>query len=124
MYNTGRPEADKYYLEETCDFRQLERRIKDLLSDYRHSNHSEMYIIHFNALRAFVELLRKNYDEEIKELNKFVRNFLNELVDKKPIIPEPILLNTISLEQSSNGEVIRSEIINLDITLARRNKDE
>jgi prophage antirepressor-like protein len=116
-YNTGRPDDDKYYfcyVEETPNYAQLEKRIKDLLSDFMDNNNKEMYVIHFNSLRSFVDLLKNNYGNEIKELNTFLKNFAKDLVDNPPVIPEPIILDRIDITHIRNGEPVEEKSINLD----------
>lgn len=116
-YNTGRPQNDLYYfayIEETTDYNQLEKRLKDVLGEFRDTLGKEMYVLHYNSLKAFIDLLRKNYDEEILELNKFIQTFTEELVNRPPVVPEPIKLNTVEVKFVRDGEEVESKIINLD----------
>jgi len=115
-YNTGRPDADKYYfsyIEETPSFRQLEKRIKDLLGEFRDSKNKEVYVINYNSLKCFVNLLKNNYDEEIKEFNELIKTFAEDLVNKKAVVPEAIKLDCAELTIIKNGEVIESKFIDL-----------
>ena len=117
VYNTGRPQNDLFYycyIEDTTSFRELEKRIKDLLGEFRDTKDKEMYILHFNSIKAFMDLLRQNYNSEIRELNTFIQTFIKDLVYKPAVIPEPIILNSFKITYVKDGTQIDSKIIDLD----------
>ena len=73
-----------------------------------------MYILHFNSIKAFMDLLRQNYNSEIRELNTFIQTFIKDLVYKPAVIPEPIILNSFKITYVKDGTQIDSKIIDLD----------
>ena len=90
VYNTGRPQNNLFYfcyIEHTTSFRELKKRIKDLLCEFRDTTNKEMYILHFNSIKAFIDLLRQNYNSEIRELNTFIQSFIKDLIYKPAVVP-------------------------------------
>ena len=117
-YNTGRPDNDLYYYAyyaKVSNYKGLEYRIKDILQDFQARKETEMYIMHFECLKSFVELLLENYNEEIAELNEFIRNMMTEMIDRKPTVPDEIILGRkATLLITENGEEKESKVFDMD----------
>ena len=67
-YNTGRPDNDLYYyayFAQVSNYKGLENRIKDILEDFQARKEKEMYIMHYDCIKSFIELLLENYNEEL-----------------------------------------------------------
>jgi prophage antirepressor-like protein len=92
-YNTGRHDIDMriYY----CDtfyvhnFRDIEARIKSILSVYRPEKDKEIYNMHYSDLKKYVSLICNNSISEIDILNKEMDQIGDNLYNKDPEIPEP-----------------------------------
>ncbi len=116
QYNTGRHSDDLYYfcyIGETTEYKQIEARMKHLLGEFRDKKEAEMYVMHYNSLRAFVELVKNNLDTEIQELNTFITQFATDMIDLPPVVPEEIVLNEVRLQVIRNGEEVESKTMDL-----------
>ena len=51
---------------------------------------------------------------DVNELNKFIQNFMYELINKAPFIPDAILLNSVEVSYIQDGDEVESKTINLD----------
>ena len=82
-----------------------------------------MYILHFNYIKSFIDLLRQNYNSEITELNVFIQSFSEDLIYKPAIVPTPIILNSFQITYVKDGKPIDSKIIDLDLFDQSKQKD-
>ena len=88
-YNTGRPQNDLYYFCKlfcVTNFIKVEDRIKDNLKDFKDTSEKEMYILHYDWICAFLEVITENYNEEITILNDLIKNIIKTLIDKTPVV--------------------------------------
>jgi hypothetical protein len=102
-YNSGRPVGDKMYyahIVSCVNYTHLEAKIKEVLGAHREA---EVYNLHYNDVKFFVDFLSTRYNEEIdlhdEKLDQLVSNVLN----LKPVVPEPIVLNGAELRSVING---------------------
>jgi prophage antirepressor-like protein len=105
-YNSGRPVGDKMYyahIVSCVNYTHLEAKIKEVLGAHREVEDAEVYNLHYNDVKFFVDFLSTRYNEEIdlhdEKLDQLVSNVLN----LKPVVPEPIVLNGAELRSVING---------------------
>jgi prophage antirepressor-like protein len=105
-YNSGRPVGDKMYyahIVSCVNYVHLEAKIKEVLGAHREVEDAEVYNLHYNDVKFFVDFLSTRYNEEIdlhdEKLDQLVSNVLN----LKPVVPEPIVLNGAELRSVING---------------------
>src|SRR5580700_2965764 len=105
-YNSGRPVGDKMYyahIVSCVNYVHLEAKIKEVLGAHREVEDAEVYNLHYNDVKFFVDFLSTRYNEEIdlhdEKLDQLVSNVLN----LKPVVPEPLVLNGAELRSVING---------------------
>lgn len=117
-YNSGRPQDDQLYFAaifKCSDFRQMESRIKAILVDFKSTKkNTEMFSIHYDSLSAILEFMIENYSKEIDKLNDFIKNIIENMIEKDPVIPPPLKLDYIELKQIQNGEMVKTDTIDFD----------
>jgi len=92
-YNTGRLVADHYYFcykASVVNYRHVEARVKELLSKFVDDRDKEIYVMHFDYLKLFLDRIIEGYSDDVAEFNRFVRESMRAMMATKPIIPPPI----------------------------------
>jgi prophage antirepressor-like protein len=117
-YNSGRPVGDKMYyahIVSCVNYVHLEAKIKEIIGTHREVEDAEVYNLHYTDAKFFVDFLSTRYNEEIDihddKLDQLVSNVLN----LKPIIPEPLVLNGAELRSMVNGEQTRTVQVDFDV---------
>lgn len=97
-YNTGRSKNDRFYfvyIRKTDDYHRIERRIKDILFDFREKSNSEIYVLNYKWLSELITNIIDNNNEEIDKYNDFIGNILRETINREPHIPNPVNIDDI-----------------------------
>lgn len=95
-YNSGRPIGDKIYfcfIVNTTDYRHLEQRIERCVGEHREKADSELYNLHYTAIREVVEYLSERCNVETNKYKGLFEEMVRDTFEKDPIVPEPLVLN-------------------------------
>lgn len=94
-YNCGRVEGDEMYycaLFPCHNYQHAEKRIKELLYDFRMHKEKEMYVLPYPILYSFLEKITGSYQAEIEHLNTVLGRLLDTVTQSVPVIPPPLTL--------------------------------
>ena len=120
VYNTGRPANDKYYYAMIIDvfnYKTIENRFKDVLPVQLkddENNRCELVHCHFDYVEIIVNFIIDHHNEEIAFINESIKQIIEKSVEKAPRIPPPIIINSLKIQMTQNGQSIDSKLINLD----------
>ncbi len=96
-YNTGRVEDDSSFVvwKFKChSARDLEVRVRQMLGRFAEKSSKELYMLHYDYLKMFIERIASGYDEETDAFNDFVRDHLIDAAKKEPAIVGPLVEET------------------------------
>jgi prophage antirepressor-like protein len=105
-YNSGRPVGDKMYyahIVSCVNYVHLEAKIKEVLGAHREVEDAEVYNLHYNDVKFFVDFLSTRYNEEIDPHDEKLDQLVSNVLNLKPVVPEPIVLNGAELRSVING---------------------
>jgi prophage antirepressor-like protein len=105
-YNSGRPIGDKMYyahIVSCVNYTHLEAKIKEVLGAHREVEDAEVYNLHYNDVKFFVDFLSTRYNEEIDPHETRIDELVANVLNLKPVVPEPIVLNGAELRSVING---------------------
>ena len=105
-YNSGRPIGDKMYyahIVSCVNYTHLEAKIKEVLGAHREVEDAEVYNLHYNDVKFFVDFLSTRYNEEIDPHDEKLDQLVSNVLNLKPVVPEPIVLNGAELRSVING---------------------
>jgi hypothetical protein len=94
-YNTGRIDTDKFYYcyVKTCyAATDLDHQLKKLLQFCKHNKKKEMCILHYDGLVEIIDFIEQNHSEGCEFVNDFIKNKNIAYMNKKPVIPPPIII--------------------------------
>ncbi|CCV01950.1 hypothetical protein IIV22A_106L [Invertebrate iridescent virus 22] len=107
-YN-GRSSIDDmwYYsdLFKVANFKAAEKRIEDVLGRFRERKNKEIYVLHYNDLRRYVEWICDHYEDEIKKFNTELDVLIGNLnqYQLRPVIPPPYQGTSATITRIING---------------------
>ncbi|CCV01777.1 hypothetical protein IIV22_100L [Invertebrate iridescent virus 22] len=107
-YN-GRSSIDDmwYYsdLFKVANFKAAEKRIEDVLGRFRERKNKEIYVLHYNDLRRYVEWICNHYEDEIKKFNTELDVLIGNLnqYQLRPVIPPPYQGTSAIITRIING---------------------
>jgi prophage antirepressor-like protein len=107
-YNGRSSVDDMWYYSDifrVANFRAAEKRIEDVLGRFRERKNKEMYVLHYDDLRRYVEWICKHYEDEINKFNEELDVLICDLnrYNKKPVIPKPYQGTSPLFEISGKG---------------------
>jgi prophage antirepressor-like protein len=105
-YNSGRPVGDKMYyahIVSCVNYVHLEAKIKEVLGAHREVEDAEVYNLHYNDVKFFVDFLSTRYNEEIDLHETRIDELVSNVLNLKPVVPEPLVLNGAELRSVING---------------------
>jgi hypothetical protein len=93
-YNGRSSVDDMWYYSDifrVANFKAAEKRIEDVLGRFRERKNKEMYVLHYDDLKRYVEWICDHYEDEIEKFNEDIDVLICTLNrhNKKPIIPNP-----------------------------------
>jgi prophage antirepressor-like protein len=103
-YNCGRVEGDEMYycaLFPCHNYIHAEKRIKELLCDFRMHKEKEMYVLPYDILHKFLEKLMRHYQDEVEHLNTVLGRLLETVTQSVPIIPPPLTVSPPSVSTTT-----------------------
>jgi prophage antirepressor-like protein len=107
-YN-GRSSVDDlwYYSDifRVANFRAAEKRIEDVLGRFRERKNKEIYVLHYDDLRRYVEWICEHYEDEVEKFNQELDMLISNLNrhNLKPVIPLPYQGTTATITRIVNG---------------------
>jgi hypothetical protein len=87
-YNTGSVEGDRFFyceLYECYNARSLEKRVENLLKNFKIPNESEMYQLNFKAFDMLLKTICSNDNESVNSINTFLVNDYDKYLNLDPI---------------------------------------
>lgn len=114
-YQTGRASTDKMFycwVYKCHNASKIDDVIKNLLHSFLEKERSEMYILHFEDLVDIVEFICDNFEQSVEYVNKFIKERLESSIEKTPIIPQPIQIETVDLVVKNINDEIE-QVFNL-----------
>jgi hypothetical protein len=105
-YNSGRPVGDKMYyahIVSCVNYTHLEAKIKEVLGAHREVEDAEVYNLHYTDCKFFVDFLSTRYNEEIDLHETRIDELVANVLNLKPVVPEPLVLNGAELRSVVNG---------------------
>jgi hypothetical protein len=87
-YNTGSVEGDRFFyceLYECYNARSLEKRVENLLKNFKIPNESEMYQLNFKAFDMLLKTICSNDNESVNTINTFLTNDYDKYLNLDPI---------------------------------------
>jgi phage anti-repressor protein len=87
-YNTGTVEADRLFyceLYECYNAKSLEKRVENLLKNFKIPNESEMYQLNFNAFDMLLKTICTNDNNSVNSINSFLINDYDKYLSLEPI---------------------------------------
>lgn len=125
-YNCGRPVGDKMYyalITETTDYHHLEQRVSKILGDHKDKKEAEMYHVHYDSLKPWIEYLTDNFDKEVQHHRNLFDTLVKETVEKVPTIPDKIVLNGAEFRRIKNGEICFTQKVDFDAMTCDEQKE-
>ena len=87
-YNTGSVEGDRFFyceLYECYNARSLEKRVENLLKNFKIPNESEMYQLNFKAFDMLLKTICSNDNESVNTINEFLVNDYDIYLNLDPV---------------------------------------
>lgn len=87
-YNTGSVEGDRFFyceLYKCYNVRSLEKRVENLLKNFKIPNESEMYQLNFKAFDMLLKTICNNDNESVNVVNTFLVNDYDKYLNLDPI---------------------------------------
>jgi prophage antirepressor-like protein len=115
-YNTGRPKDDQMYFSDlilVVNYKQIEDRIKTLISRFRDTAKKEMYLMHYTDIQYVVKYCCEHYNEEVDHVNEHLDQFINNLNRYKlrPVVPPPAKCNFTTITQCEEDGSVHTQIL-------------
>jgi hypothetical protein len=93
-YNGRSSVEDVWYYSDlfrVANFKAAEKRIEDVLGRFRDRKNKEMYVLHYDDLRRYIEWICEHYEGEIEKFNQDIDMLIRNLNRhaRKPVIPKP-----------------------------------
>jgi len=93
-YNGRSSVDDMWYYSDifrVANFKAAEKRIEDVLGRFRERKNKEMYVLHYDDLRRYVEWICDHYEDEIEKFNEELDMLICNLNrhNLRPVIPKP-----------------------------------
>lgn len=116
-YQTGRVENFYYVKVFKCYYsKDLDYHIQRLLKQFKYQKHAEIYHgIHISDLIEIVEFLVNNYDASIEYINNFVKEKLENSLEKEILIMKPLYIKSIEYTIDNEKEVVNIDNENTNI---------
>ena len=94
QYNGRSAEGDVWYYSDlyyVANFREVEHRMEDVMGRFRDSVDKEMYIIHYNNLKYFLDFICNHYEDEVDEFNQSIDELIANLnrYHLRAVVPKP-----------------------------------
>ena len=94
QYNGRSAQGDLWYYSDlyyVADFREVEHRVQDVLERFRDKSDKEMYIIHYNNLKHFLDFICNHYEDEVDEFNETIDELIANLNRHylRAVVPKP-----------------------------------
>lgn len=90
-YNSRSSVDDLWYYSDifrVANFRAAEKRIEDVLGRFRERKNKEIYVLHYDDLKRYVEWITQHYEDEVEKFNQEFISNLNRY-NLRPVIPPP-----------------------------------
>ena len=116
-YNSGRPVGDKMYyahIVSCVNYTHLEAKMKEILGAHREVEDAEVYNLHYNDVKFFVDFLSTRYNEEIDPHETRIDELVANVLNLKPVVPEPLVLNGAELRSIVNGRELTTVQVDFD----------
>jgi prophage antirepressor-like protein len=116
-YNSGRPVGDKMYyahIVSCVNYTHLEAKMKEILGAHREVEDAEVYNLHYNDVKFFVDFLSTRYNEEIDLHETRIDELVANVLNLKPVVPEPLVLNGAELRSIVNGRELTTVQVDFD----------
>ncbi len=87
-YNTGSVQGDRFFyceLYECYNGRSLEKRVENLLKNFKIPNESEMYQLNFKAFNMLLKTICNNDNESVNSINTFLINDYDKYLNLDPV---------------------------------------
>jgi ribosomal protein S25 len=81
-YNGRSSIDDEWYYSDiykVANFRVAEKRIEDVLGRFRERKNKEIYVMHYNDLKKYIEWICEHYEDEVDEFNKELDTLIGNL---------------------------------------------
>jgi len=114
-YNSGRPVGDKMYyahIVSCVNYTHLEAKMKEILGAHREVEDAEVYNLHYTDVKFFVDFLSTRYNEEIDLHETRIDELVANVLNLKPVVPDPLVLNGAELRSIVNG--IETQTVKVD----------
>ena len=93
-YNSRSSVDDLWYYSDifrVANFRAAEKRIEDVLGRFRERKNKEIYVLHYDDLKRYVEWITQHYEDEVEKFNQELDILISNLnrYNLRPVIPPP-----------------------------------
>jgi len=115
-YNTGRPKNDQMFFSDlflVVNYKQIEERLKTLLSRFRDTARKEMYNMHYNDIKYVVKYCSDHYNEEVEYVNEHLDRFFKNLnkYNLRPVVPPPTKCNFTTITQCDEDGSVNTQTL-------------
>ncbi|CCV02100.1 hypothetical protein IIV25_082R [Invertebrate iridovirus 25] len=88
-----------------ANFRAAEKRIEDVLGRFRERKNKEIYVLHYDDLKRYVEWICDHYEDEVEKFNQELDMLISNLnrFNLTPIIPLPFQGTSATITRIVNG---------------------
>ena len=108
------------------DYKQIESRLKSLMSRFRDVATKEIYILHYTNIKHIVQYFCDHYNEELDYVNEHLTKFISDInrYNLRPIIPKKTSFNLAKITSCRADGSVATAVIETNSTRALVDKIE
>ncbi len=128
-YNSRSASGDEFYYSDifiVMDYKQIESRLKSLMSRFRDVATKEIYILHYTNIKHIVQYFCDHYNEELDYVNEHLTKFISDInrYNLRPIIPKKTSFNLAKITSCRADGSVATAVIETNSTRALVDKIE